>query len=778
MQGHKDMVGLLIDRGANIDATNQDGWTPLRYAIFHDKKEVVEALIARGADVNIKAKKGETPLFFAMERGKQDIALLLIDAGADIYAKADRGETLLHRAALLGQCEVAKALLDRGFDANTLRGYGWTPLHRAVRSYSLKDSHVEMVKLLVAHGAAIDTKDVNGSTPLNIATEMIMISLREEPPLYRIVKFLISEGADINSKTGEGWTALHWAVGTAQKDIMEMLIAKGAEIDSTDRNGNTPLHWAVNKNREWKERFIELTAEINAMTAETDAARIESLKQGGILQSTKAAEITKEMAKLLIAEGADVNAKNGYGNTPLIEAAKGAVPEIVMFLVAAGADVNAKNNHGVTPFVNAAENGQADILEFLSSTAAQKKPSASAYEMFLFFAAQNCKKDTVKVLIAGGADVNAKNVFDVTPLGLAIGGHRETKELPEAEYAPGYVKRGAYFYRQNEYDRAIEDYTSAIRLYQNNDDAYVGRGKAWAKKGDSGKAVSDWKKAIELNWANALDIYYERHLLEQADAELDRIMREAVKPHLSGLETVTGYAVGPTFVPGGFYTISLILSEPFDENQFMEMTRQDNPTVRAMALICLARHDKTRYEEIIRSFYTDRAEIEYMPYGCIVTRTTLDALAKSILERSNMLGTWSPLHAKTITSPGEIYFKHEVTEAQRIPSVEVLLSEGADVNVKDKQLETPLHYAAQRGYKHIAELLIVKGAEVNAGNNSGETPLHCAIFWGYKDMAELLIAHGADVNLMTKAGSTALKTATDMAYQGLSNLLREHGAEK
>ncbi|MHC4540586.1 MAG: ankyrin repeat domain-containing protein [Planctomycetota bacterium] len=777
MRGHGDMVALITDRGANVNVTNQDGWTPLRYAIFHGKKDVVEVLIARGADVDIKEKKDKIPLFLAMERDRQDIALLLVNVGADIHATADRGETLLHRAALLGHCEVAKALLDRGFDVNLLRGYGWTPLHRAVRGYVLKDSHVDMVKLLVARGAAIDKKDVRGCTPLNIATESIMISSQGEPPLYRIVKFLISEGADINSKSRHGWPALHWAVGTAQKDFVELLISKGAEIDSTDWNGNTPLHWAVKKHRESRESLATSGVNIKVRASGGSAAANESLRQSMASFNLRIADTMKDVAVLLIAKGADVNAKNKDGDTPLIEAAKGADLEIVKLLVAGGADVNAKGNNGVTPLQNAARYGRADILELLSATAAQGRPSDKASETLLLLAAQSCKKDTAKLLIAKGADVNAKNEFGVTPLGLAIGGHREAKELPEAEYSPDYVKRGDYFYRQNEYDRAIEDYTTAIQLFQSNEDAYVGRGRAWVKKGDSKRAASDWKKAVELHWATALDIYYHRHLLKPADAELDRLMQEAVKQHLSGLKTVAGYAVGPSLVPAGFYTISLILSEPFDEDQFLEMARNDNPVIRAMALICLARQDSARYEETIRSFYTDRAEVEYLPYGCILTHTTLGELASSILEHPNRLDAWSPFHAKRIANATEADSKREDTETKRTQLVEALISEGADVNVGDKRGETPLHYAAQRRYRHVAKLLIADGAQINASSNSGETPLHCATRWGYSDVVELLIANGANVNLPTKHGSNALAIAKEMGYQELSSLLRESGAE-
>jgi len=95
---------------------------------------------------------------------------------------------------------------------------------------------------------------------------------------------------------------------------------------------------------------------------------------------------------------------------------------------------------------------------------------------------------------------------------------------------------------------------------------------------------------------------------------------------------------------------------------------------------------------------------------------------------------------------------------------------GADVNAKEEDGWTPLHYAVYEGYKEIAELLIAKGADVNAKEEDGWTPLHDA---ATKEIAELLIDNGADVNAKDGTGSTAL----DTAEEATANLLRKHGGK-
>jgi ankyrin repeat protein len=72
---------------------------------------------------------------------------------------------------------------------------------------------------------------------------------------------------------------------------------------------------------------------------------------------------------------------------------------------------------------------------------------------------------------------------------------------------------------------------------------------------------------------------------------------------------------------------------------------------------------------------------------------------------------------------------------------------------EDRFGQTPLHDAAQYGYKDIAGLLIDYGTDVNVRDKFRWTPLHAAVAGGHKDMAELLIANGADVNAKRYHGS-------------------------
>jgi len=600
--------------------------------------------------------------------------------------------------------------------------------------FAIRDGDIEKVRTLIANGVDVNARDNYGNTPMTRLIDILFMEPQNEH--VEILKLLVANGANVREKGDFDATALHWAASEAHKDLAELLIAKGTEINARDMEDQTPLHMA-------------------------------------------SFEGNLDIAKLLIAKGADINSQDNFRRTPLHRAAFFGHKDIVKLLVAKGADITMKDYSGCSPIHDAAWQDHTDIVEFLIASGADIHPLDNYRKTPLHLAAEYYQKDTIEFLIGKGANVNAKNIYGASPLGLAVGGHRKIAELPKANDSDGYCKRGDYFYRKNEFIRSIEDYSSAIRLNPENDRAYYLRGRAWAKKDEPRQAVADWKRAIELNWNNILHIYYSHRLLKIPDKELNHLIQETAMEHLEDLEVVSGYAVGYSGSPGAFYIVSLVISSPFEEEIFLQMARHRNPVTRALAMICLARKDLTKYVKILSSFYTDRAEIQYMPLGCIVERITLDKLVRNIIEDPNVLDCWSAARTDWIsTRSSERDAERKDTVQRQVGVIQALISKGADINAKDKLGETLLHYAAEHGSRRIAEFLIANGANINAANEKGETPLHCSTFWGYRQMVELLMANGADITAETNEGQTALDIAVQQDYPGLSALLREFEQKK
>jgi ankyrin repeat protein len=114
MNGHTEVVKLLLDKGALLDDKNEDGLTALMLASANGHTEVVKLLLDRGALVDEKNKYANTALMLASDNGHTEVVKLLLDKGALVDEKDEEGDTALMLASLYGHTEVARLLLDKG----------------------------------------------------------------------------------------------------------------------------------------------------------------------------------------------------------------------------------------------------------------------------------------------------------------------------------------------------------------------------------------------------------------------------------------------------------------------------------------------------------------------------------------------------------------------------------------------------------------------------------------------------------------------------------------
>jgi ankyrin repeat protein len=157
-------VSKLLEKGADVDARNARGGTPLMHAAYHGNLELCRLLIEKGADLNAKASNGTTAIMLAALNGWPQVMELLVANEADVNAQKKDGTTALYFAAFRGRAAAAKILIKSGADVNAQRKDGLTPLIAAV----IGGGHLDVVKALVAAGANANVV-VKGVTALDLA---------------------------------------------------------------------------------------------------------------------------------------------------------------------------------------------------------------------------------------------------------------------------------------------------------------------------------------------------------------------------------------------------------------------------------------------------------------------------------------------------------------------------------------------------------------------------------------------------------------------------------
>lgn len=160
-------VDGYLNKGADVNCRDNYGLTPLIWAAIQGHEEVVRLLLERGGDVEAKNNNGDTALLWASVMGHKGVVELLLDRGANAdLGERGSGVTALMAAAAEGHADVAQVLMEKGAAINARDRNGNTALtHASVRGYS------EVVELLLAEGATF-----NGTRPTAVATAVIFVT--------------------------------------------------------------------------------------------------------------------------------------------------------------------------------------------------------------------------------------------------------------------------------------------------------------------------------------------------------------------------------------------------------------------------------------------------------------------------------------------------------------------------------------------------------------------------------------------------------------------------
>lgn len=393
---------LLGGAGGNIDQRDAEGNTALhRLANAVDANEVdrMKALIAGGANVNATNNLGQTPLHKAAERiwgwdlnedGDNEPFQLLVKSKANVNLRDNQGRTpldVLASADTSFKDEATALLVQAGAKLNQQDPAGLTPVHQLLKSEWPWFSVGESLQKLADAGADFSAKDNEGKTPLHYLANM-----RHQDPLFFIRgvdKIFIAAKVDFNARDHDGNTPLHFAAQSDYLKVFDWLVKQGASLDATNNLGQTPRLLAA-RNR-------------------SPFAHSDSSVEFDIFAAIRA-DKPDAAERILQADARLANTPDQFKQTPLRSAAMLQRTNLVTRLEKYGATWDA---------ASAVMLGRAEVLRKLIAEKSSVATNTANGKSLLHFAAGAGDEEIVQMLLAAKVDAQAVDQWGLSPLGRA-----------------------------------------------------------------------------------------------------------------------------------------------------------------------------------------------------------------------------------------------------------------------------------------------------------------------------------------------------------------------
>ena len=317
--GYEDAFACLLAKGANPEAFDSLGETPLIHAAINGHTGIINQLLEINCDVNCHGSQ-RSPLHCGVMGNHPETVKLLLDSGSDPNSQDLLGQTPLIMAITHGYYDIATLLMERGSDVNKLTIDNESALYWAV----LKE-HMETIQMLIENGAKINELTSSGATPLTQAVR----NRNEE-----IVRLILTSQCDINMKDHMLWSALHWGACVGHIKIVDMLLQHGADLNAVDVYSRTPLHEAAYRgDRIIVEKLLAAGANPDARDCDNETPLIKAVRKN----------ISSSVIKLLLQANCDVSVTASYADRTCsvfeIAALRG-LDHVMCMLLLAGCDVS------------------------------------------------------------------------------------------------------------------------------------------------------------------------------------------------------------------------------------------------------------------------------------------------------------------------------------------------------------------------------------------------------------------------------------------------------
>ena len=779
---------LLLAAGAEVNARDVDGVTPLLLAgswggggRFRNPA-LADALLDAGADASIVAGYwGRSALHSAVIMGGHDaeaavrLVAGLLQAGADPDGRADGGHTPLHYAARLKSQALITTLLAAFPDVNARDEDARAPLH--VAAESAEDAAA--VEALLQAGAEVDARDSNGETPLHLAVgasvrwaDGILLWIFRRPggtggpQANPAVLALLRAGADVNARNHAGDTPLHHAVSQGNPFHVAVLLNAGADVNALNESGDSPLHEAASRRATAEE--VPSGAEI--VTALFDAgADLNARNAMGETPLHVAGKVYNPSVRARLLElGADGEARDHLGRNagspvcewPDAQFINHAPPESVQGCLAFGADVNAQDENGNTPlhFVAGATRPNyfaSTLIGILAEAGSDVNARDARGDTPLHRAASNARHDLAAALLAAGADPDARDESGRAALHRAVRAWIEPVPVP---IVSTLVDAGASLDAVDDEGRtplhmALDRGMGAVveRLLEHGGD--------WASRVEINHAAGAthcgrWNTPAFFRIATAGVVA--ACIRQGADVNVRLEGRTWTRPAggPAPLHLAAQWTRDPAVIPVLVRSGANVNARDDRNNAPLHLAVRHNPDPAVAAALLEAGAEVNAWAT---GFFIDYGW-DYTPLHEAVVHKNPDVTA-------TLLQAGADVHAGVGFHPrdrrGVTPIHAAAARADDPVTISLLVRAGADVNVPTNNGHTPLHEAAATNNNPaIIETLVEAGADVNARAAGGRTPLHMAAAGNSNPaVVSALLKAGAGLHALTATGSTALLEA-------------------
>ena len=228
---HSAEIVHLLKAGADVQARDAKGRTPLLVAARLGRISAARLLLEAGAEVDVRGEAMNiTPLMAAAQRGDAPLVRLLLEAGADPNAVSRNGAGVLARTAITGDTTTAEVLLDAGANPD---GGGSAPPNTAPLWAAIALKRRELVRLLLERGAQVNTGDSVSGTPFGVAVT---------GGDAEIARMLLEAGADPLRPALSNLPLLAVALRFSNPPMADLLEEYGLSLAESDRLASAPVH--------------------------------------------------------------------------------------------------------------------------------------------------------------------------------------------------------------------------------------------------------------------------------------------------------------------------------------------------------------------------------------------------------------------------------------------------------------------------------------------------------------------------------------------------------